>query len=162
MDNRKKRKLFWIAAVAWMGLIFWFSGQNATQSTHLSDSVLDAILRLFWPDFDLTGMTYQILSFLKVLVRKGAHLSVYFVLGMLTYAALRTYDITGVRQRGYALAICLCYAASDEFHQYFVPGRSCQLTDVMIDFCGALGGVILLSLCYFIWEKRRGKRENGA
>ena len=37
-----------------------------------------------------------------------------------------------------ASALCMLYAAGDEFHQYFVPGRAAQLSDVAIDAMGFL------------------------
>ena len=39
-----------------------------------------------------------------------------------------------------ALGFCILYAASDEIHQLFVPGRGAQFRDVMIDFSGAILG----------------------
>lgn len=42
----------------------------------------------------------------------------------------------------YALTAGILYAASDELHQYFVPGRACQLRDVVIDGLGVLIGVL--------------------
>ncbi|MBR5116337.1 MAG: VanZ family protein, partial [Lachnospiraceae bacterium] len=47
---------------------------------------------------------------------------------------------------GFALIIAVLYAASDEFHQSFVPGRSCMLGDVGIDSLGALAGILLCLL----------------
>jgi len=41
------------------------------------------------------------------------------------------------------------YAASDEFHQSFVPGRSCRLLDVLFD---ATGAAIALGL---IWRRKQ-------
>ena len=38
-------------------------------------------------------------------------------------------------------------ACTDEFHQYFVPGRSAEFKDVCIDTAGALAGLMIL---YFI------------
>jgi VanZ family protein len=34
------------------------------------------------------------------------------------------------------LLLCLAYAVSDEFHQHFVPGRSCSISDFFIDSAG--------------------------
>ena len=37
------------------------------------------------------------------------------------------------------------YAATDEFHQLFVPGRSGQISDVLLDSAGALAGVWIMT-----------------
>jgi len=48
------------------------------------------------------------------------------------------------------LLSCSLYAVTDEIHQLFVPGRSGELRDVMIDSIAALVGV---GLC--MWMMRR-------
>ena len=42
----------------------------------------------------------------------------------------------------------IIYAASDEFHQYFVPGRSAAIKDVFIDTCGGIAASIVNNLFY--------------
>jgi len=46
------------------------------------------------------------------------------------------------------------FAASDEFHQSFVPSRTGSPNDVMIDICGALAG---LAICWMFASRRRQK-----
>lgn len=58
-------------------------------------------------------------------------------------------------------AFCILYAASDELHQLFVPGRAGLITDVCIDSAGALLG-ILLFLAALHLTSRRAKRKQGA
>ncbi|MBU0761497.1 MAG: VanZ family protein [Candidatus Altiarchaeota archaeon] len=67
------------------------------------------------------------------------HFTEYAVLGALVYTLVGR----GSNPFLYALALCVLYAASDEFHQYFVPGRSSELADVGIDFLGSFFGVFL-------------------
>ena len=58
-------------------------------------------------------------------VRKGAHFSVYLVLGMLLTASLLTFRPAAQLRTRILIpfALGVLYAASDEFHQLFVPGR---------------------------------------
>ena len=91
--------------------------------------------------------TMSPLKILQVLffVRKLAHASEYAVLALLLY---RAFVHTALKSRtilsaGLVLLLCAAYAASDEFHQSFVPSRNASLRDVMIDICGAMLAVIL-------------------
>ena len=54
-----------------------------------------------------------------------------------------------------AWALATLYAATDEFHQVFVPGRSGKVADVLLDSAGALLGVLLLALILHAIDKRR-------
>jgi VanZ family protein len=72
-------------------------------------------------------------------LRKGAHVAEYAILGALIYRALG--------REALALAVGIAYAATDEFHQRFVPGRHASPVDVAIDAVGlALGMLVWLRL----------------
>ena len=73
------------------------------------------------------------------ILRKGAHVTEYAVLGGLLYRALG--------REALALATGITYAATDEFHQHFVRGRHASPVDVAIDAVGlALGMLVWLRL----------------
>jgi VanZ family protein len=52
-----------------------------------------------------------------------------------------------------AFAICVLYAASDEFHQGFVADRGPSIVDVMIDSAGVMAGTLLL--CAVLHKRRK-------
>ncbi len=56
----------------------------------------------------------------------------------------------------YPTALSLCYAASDEFHQLFVPGRGGSIRDVAIDAIGIFGSYVVLKICT-VKQKQEGK-----
>jgi VanZ family protein len=66
-------------------------------------------------------------------LRKGAHMTEYAVLACLLARAVGSY--------GWAFALAVAYAATDEFHQTFVRGRHGTPVDVAIDGVGALIGL---------------------
>ena len=78
-------------------------------------------------------------------MRKLAHVSEYAILAVLLYRAFVHTALKGRRalSAGLVLLLCAAYAATDEFHQSFVPSRTASLRDVMIDICGAMLAVIL-------------------
>ena len=54
-----------------------------------------------------------------------------------------------------AEVFCALYACSDEFHQYFVPGRSCKFFDVCVDSTGAFFGALFFWGIFHLWERKR-------
>jgi len=71
-------------------------------------------------------------------LRKGAHITEYAVLGLLLLRALG--------RVAPALVIGIAYAATDEVHQHFVSGRHSSPFDVAFDACGiTLGLLVALS-----------------
>jgi VanZ family protein len=69
------------------------------------------------------------------ILRKGAHLTEYAILGGLLYRALGREPL--------ALAVGIAYAATDELHQYFVRGRHASPVDVAIDAVGVAAGMLV-------------------
>jgi VanZ family protein len=80
------------------------------------------------------------------LLKKGAHLLEYAILVVLFWQAL------GSRRTALASVLTVLYAVSDEFHQTFVPGRSGQFRDVLIDSAG-----ILLAALALWWVSRKAR-----
>jgi VanZ family protein len=85
-------------------------------------------------------------------MRKFGHITEYCILGMLVLRAFRAESEKHLKWRDvvYTLLVVILYAASDEFHQSFVPTRTASIIDVGIDTLGgmlALGISILLRFC---------------
>lgn len=87
-------------------------------------------------------------------IRKNAHFFIYLILGVLVKVALMNSGIRGFKAIGIGVVVCVGYAFSDEFHQSFVPGRGAQLSDVVIDSCGAGLGMVLQILLFKYLLKR--------
>ena len=113
-NNKKWRIIAWVLAIVWAFLIFILSSMPG-------DS---------YPDHP---------GFLNYLV----HFLEYFVLAALlvvgfTDGRLRTKHIIVV-----AIIFTACYAATDELHQYFVPGRLADVIDWIVDTLGATAGAFV-------------------
>lgn len=126
---KNKSFLFWLSmSLIWMGVIFAFSHQ--AYSGRISEEYLgDA----------------------NIPVRKLAHMCEFGLLYFLywrTLLSLKAVVDAGARNRALwlALALVFVYAASDEWHQSFVPGRSSQFNDVLVDMLGAVLTALLLLL----------------
>ncbi|MGN1106722.1 MAG: VanZ family protein [Huintestinicola sp.] len=145
-----KKFLRFIPALIIMAIIFFFSAQTGDESTVLSDSVISAATREKKTDSEL----------LTVIVRKSAHFLEYAALGAALYFGL--YGVGKDKARGRLLILSAVlgglYAVTDEIHQYFVPGRACMATDVLIDTCGAAFGAAFMLIIFRLID-RLGKNN---
>ena len=123
---------------------FIFSAMPADDSSEQSGFIVDTLIKLFFNEFDKKSLPEQsaLISLLTVLVRKGAHFSEYALMGVLAFGAFLKIEKYVPRYFA-ALIFCVAYAATDEFHQLFVPGRAGMIRDVVVDSCGAATGVLL-------------------
>lgn len=139
------------------GVIFCESGKTAAQSNAKSDKILYEIGPAVLHKDDASEIkksSKAVESFVN-LIRKSAHVILYFSLGTASYVFFLTFDPAFSRKQGgkrkrFPLALCgflfpLLYAVSDEIHQSFVPGRSGMPQDVFIDALGALLGVLIVA-----------------
>lgn len=148
----KKKHCYTILCILWMLVIFWFSAQAADDSQELSDVFVRLLDALFSLDIMKNDIIRDMTSFL---VRKAAHMSEYAVLAILLGLTIREYKKEPWLL--FALAATAVYAATDEVHQLFVPGRSGQLQDVLIDTAGGALGLGLLALVLYL--KNRWKMK---
>lgn len=135
--------LSWVAVLAWMGVIFYFSHQPADVSRNLSSGVTDAVFQVVVEVFKIdvtTGTGAGQLTWLHHLIRKLAHGAMYFALALLMVRAMGKSGLAGLKMYLAAFVFCVMYAVSDEVHQLYVAGRGGQVGDVLIDSAGALVG----------------------
>jgi len=94
------------------------------------------------------------LSTLIFLVRKTAHFTEYAILGSLFFLNLRNTPL-GLIKHPLATSILFSflYACTDEIHQIFVPGRSAQFRDILIDTLGASFGIAITYLTIKFFAK---------
>ncbi|MBU5487943.1 VanZ family protein [Clostridium sp. MSJ-8] len=131
MQKKINRVLRWVLLIAWLIFIFIMSNTPGDLSTEQSNVVVRLIGKM---GVDISGEFKNTISFC---VRKAAHISEYIILFILVYRVIVLY-IKKEKARLYALIIIFLYASSDEFHQYFVPGREAAFRDVLIDTSGGL------------------------
>ena len=111
------------------------SSFDSVESSNQSNFIVDIIANIFKIE------NIELLSFI---IRKLAHYTEYLILGFLVINMFTKNNINNL----YLISIILCiiYATSDEIHQIFIPGRSCQLRDILIDSIGSITGIYLYKL----------------
>jgi VanZ family protein len=138
---------YWLPVLIWMAVVFSASADR--QSYVHSSTIFEPLLRWLFPN--MPGST---IAELHHGFRKICHLAEYAVLAWLVWRAIRKPVKNDPRpwnwtEAGIVLAVVFAYAASDEFHQSFVPGRTALFTDVLVDTSGGAAALLLL------WLRRR-------
>ena len=125
-----------------MALIFW--GSTDLMSSHHTSRFMAPFLRWLFP-----GISGETVEAVQTVIRKGWHFTEYGMLALLVWNALvKPFDRTpaswSARCATRAWLICVLYAASDEFHQAFVPSRGSSVADVGLDAVGAASALAAL------------------
>ena len=143
--------------VLWMALIFSFSNQKDIDSSKISDGFIDRTVVKIYKAFNeniTKEKESEIIGKYTYPIRKLAHYTLYFVLGILSFLVVKDYSINK-KLIIYSLLICFLYACSDEFHQLFVIGRSASIKDVIIDTFGSFCSISI----FYIFNKKISKRS---
>ena len=121
------------AAALWCVVIWQFSLTPADASSATSGAV--------WAFLNDTLAAMNVsFRFTPIMVRKIAHFTEFFVLGVLVCSALLAHRVPC--RVPFAIACAVAVATVDECIQLFVPGRAAAVTDVLLDSAGALVGVL--------------------
>lgn len=141
MKIKNKKIITIILIIAWMTLVFYFSNQVSDKSSKLSGGITRAILNFF---NILESKTLQQQSEIETIIRKLAHYSIYAIGGILILLHVNLYKINKNKKVIISWLIGITYAITDELHQLFISGRSCEIRDVCIDSLGVITGIIIL------------------
>ena len=141
--KNKRLVLAWTLLILWMLFIFIMSSFNGVMSSNQSGSIATLIYNIF------NISDTEKVSFI---VRKCAHVSEFFILGILVINLVSKYNVKHIYLISFI--ICVLYASSDEFHQLFVPGRSGQVTDIFIDMIGVVLGLSIYCLIKYFKSLR--------
>lgn len=128
MERTRRKLIYWLAPVLWAGTLFFLSAQSKLPEIGPQFRNIDKLEHL---------VAYGFLgAFVMLALRKvhRVHLPLALVLTILITSA---------------------YGASDEWHQSFVPNRSCDVLDWTAD---TLGGILAAGI-YFAYESHRSTKE---
>ena len=145
------RVILTVLTVAAIAAIFYNSSQDAIESTERSSPLTD------WINVILAGLPIPF-SVTENFIRKLAHFAEYSLLGALLsvtyYVHLRKIKTALIG----TLITGAVVATIDEIIQLFPAGRSCQVSDILLDCCGvAFAAAIVMLIIRSIENKRRKK-----
>ena len=143
-----------------MILIFAFSHRPGPESQQDSYEVGMMTGHIVIEDFEEWSFVDQLAFAIRYdhPIRKLAHFTEYFILAVFLVGAVDSGDRKRSLRLLIPLAIAAFYAVTDEVHQFFIPGRNCNVGDVLIDSAGAFVGVLVSVLVVDAVGRRRDKK----
>lgn len=157
-----KDKVLIILAIIWMGVIFMFSAQVSDESKSSSNKVTSAVVNTvisIKKENISEEKRQKIIEDKTFIVRKTAHFTEYFILGLILILYLQTKEKLTTKYIILAIIFCVLYATSDEIHQLFVDGRSCKIIDILIDTCGSSLAILGFTSIYKITTNLKKQKE---
>lgn len=144
-NNKPSSRAGWLVAVALWTLFIWSKSLFAGPESSAQSNFVVILAR---PFFEALGL--HDVDTMGFIVRKTAHFTEYTILGILLGLSCPERGISW-REELYGAAV----PSVDETIQLFVPGRSGQITDVMLDCAGVAFGMTLVSLVKLVRNKRK-------
>lgn len=154
------RTIFMLLLLTTFAIIFKFSSQIAEESDGVSNGVLRKIIDIFPYTKGLSEeIKIKMVEHGNPIIRKLAHFSVYALIGVWIMAFMSTFDMRLYKKWIISMLVGIVYAASDEFHQSFVPGRGPSIVDVGIDSLGVLTGILVVLIIISIYRALKSNKE---
>ncbi|RCW74738.1 VanZ family protein [Saliterribacillus persicus] len=153
--EQMKRLLVWLYPIGWMGLIFYSSDQpyqkqdiKPFMDEYINLAFLEPVLNKMNFTYHNTEVSLEALGvkgIVEFFIRKGAHVTVFFVLTLLFYYAMKqTSQKNWAKLMLYAFIFTVIYAGLDEWHQGLTPNRTPYFGDVLLDTFGGLIAVLVI------------------
>jgi len=131
---------YWLPVLIWLCVIF--VGSTDVLSAEQTSRFVEPFLRWLKPD-----ISSETLAQIHFFARKLGHIFEYALLAIFLWRALRSGANLRVKISILVVVVwfvCAIFAATDEFHQSFIPSRTASPNDVVIDIFGV---VIGLTIC---------------
>ena len=156
MKQRKHRNL-WLelkvifASVLALVLLVYFvmivSFQSGASSTNVTMRIAGRVAGIIFDD-----PKQEQIETVSRMIRYGAHLALFFVVGLVTAFVSMVIFRGYFRIVGIILAGLACYmmAYYTEYYKQYVEGRHFQMTDVALNWYGCLAGIFCMVGSYFL------------
>lgn len=121
-----------------------------------------AIMSFIFIASSIPGPELPKLDFGDTLLKKGGHMVGYALLAASYLHALNS--VRSIKPIRFVAAFCLTilYAASDEWHQGFTPGRNPSLLDIVIDAAGGLIGLLVWHIIQTVAQPKTPPTNTGS
>lgn len=143
-----------LLCVVWLGLIFYNGtrqGEISQKSSKQFINVVSRFMKVPSEGVDQPGIKFSDVNFY---VRKNAHFFQYLVLSILMCSTVSHFKLCKSSKIFLLPFLLLFFPVIDEFIQKFIPGRTSNIFDVIIDFSGGILGMLIFKIHYKVHKKK--------
>jgi VanZ family protein len=143
---------YWLPVLIWLCVIF--VGSTDVLSAEQTSRFVEPFLRWLKPD-----ISSETLAQIHFFARKLGHIFEYALLAIFLWRALRSGANLRVKISILVVVVwfvCAIFAATDEFHQSFIPSRTASPNDVVIDIFGVVIG-LTISMMFALRANRKSE-----
>lgn len=147
---KTKSIIFWFITVLWISIILYLSSQNGEETARMSSGFAEKLAEILYqqPSVEQVNNVHGAL-------RKVAHISLFFILGVLSYfASGSTFRAKDLQRKLLAVVVAVmitsAYGFFDEWHKQFIAGRHFDIEETILNmFCGLAGiGIAMAVMCF--------------
>lgn len=146
----KKKIISLVILVLWIGFIYGNSLLTGAESGKLSGGITEMISNIL----SRIGINITIEN-LHLIIRKGAHFSEYFILGIIVLLNYIQYMKELRYFMPFSFISCLLISIIDETIQTFIDGRAGSIVDVCIDTAGFTLSIIIVTIIILNHKKKK-------
>ena len=153
----KKKNILFFIIFAWLSVIFVFSNQPFNESNSKSKVIIKNVVRIVYKiskkEVSEERLDHIVLRLNKPL-RKSMHMIEYCILTLMLLVTLKVMKVGNNELYLYAIFFCFTAACWDEIHQLYVPGRTGQFSDAIVDTIGGIIALIIYKITTYIKSKK--------
>ncbi len=143
-----------LLCIIWLSLIFYNGTRQGEVSQKSSKQLVKIVTRFVNLPSTTLDSTMVKLSDLNFYVRKNAHFFQYLIFSILLCSAIRQFKLRKSSEIFLLLFLLLFFPVIDEVIQKYVPGRTSNVSDVIIDFSGGVLGILIFNFRDKIYKKK--------
>ena len=145
-----KRMILISALIVWIGVILFLSFQTGPDTAGTSLGLTEYILQFFYRG----DIPQNVLEHWHMVFRLWAHPAIFFFYGTLIMAVMM--EFTGKSKIAYGVAIFsgILLSVLTEVGKWNIPGRHCDIKEMLLNIAGVMIGTSLMLLVYLIKRSR--------
>ncbi|MBW9151322.1 VanZ family protein [Clostridium estertheticum] len=151
-----------LLCVVWLGVIFYNGTRPGETSQRTSRGLIEfagGVMNISPATIEKVGVKFNDVNYY---VRKNAHFFQYFVFSILLCSIVRQSKLQRSNKIWMLLFLLLLFPVIDEFIQKYIPSRTSNVLDIVIDFSGGVLGMIITGVRGHLIHLKKGKRTIGA